>query len=488
MVTPDFPLWAGGFATQYRRLRAVTGATLHQFEALFGDWIEPYRLAQQEEDSHSRCRRWSLRLVFWAFLWQTAQVGASCREAIRQAQALSRLRGSSPPPDKTSPYCQARSKLPLERLDEIHRTIVDQTEAAIASKDLWCGHRVRVVDATTVIAPDTPANQQAYPQQRSQKPGCGFPIIRLIGLFSLATGLFTAWATGAWRSHELVLFQLLWQHLKAGEVLLGDRGFGIWTMLAQCRTRRADGVFRVRGHRQSDWRRGKRVSKDEREIQWPQPRQRPDYLSPGEWTLLPQSLTLRLVRVYITERGYRTRKVTLVTTLLDHGRYSASALAQLYRRRWDMELSLRHIKTTLQMEHLSCKSPKNLERELWMHFAVHNLVRRLMFEAARKANVPLSRVSFAGALSAIRRYSEALLQARTQRQRRKLVEELYRVLAQDLVPDRPGRWEPRALKKRPKPFAQLTRHRHQFREIPHRNRYWEGGPCKRKRAKYHRPN
>lgn len=122
-MTPDFPLWAGGFAAQYRRLRTATGATLHQFEALFGNWIAPYRLAQQEEGHHSRYRCWSLRLVFWAFLWQTAQAGASCREAIRQAQALSRLRGSSPPPDKTSPYCQARSKLPLVSRVRIRLTI-----------------------------------------------------------------------------------------------------------------------------------------------------------------------------------------------------------------------------------------------------------------------------------------------------------------------------------------------------------------------------
>ena len=445
-------------------------------------------MAQQEEGEHSRDRCWHLRLVFWTYLWQIGQAGAACREAIRQAQALCRLRGATVPPDESSPYCQARGKLPLERLDEIHRAIVHDAEAAIATKDLWCGRRVRVVDATTLIAPDTGANQAAYPQQRSQKPGCGFPILRLIGLFSLATGLFTAWATGPWRTHEFVLLQSLWQYLLPGEVLLGDRGFGVWIILAQCRASQAEGVFRVRGRRQSDWRRGRRLSKHEREVQWTKPRQQPDYLSDQEWALLPESLTLRLVRVCISERGFRTRRLILVTTLLDRQQYPATALAQLYRRRWDMELSLRHLKTTLQMEQLSCKNPANLERELWMHFTMHNLVRRLMFEAARKANVSLSRVSFAGALSAARRYGEALLQARTQRKRRQLIDELYRVLAEDLVPERPGRWEPRAVKKRPKPFSLLTCHRHHFREIPHRNRYWEGGPCKRKRAKYHRPN
>jgi hypothetical protein len=312
--------------------------------------------------------------------------------------------------------------------------------------------------------------------------------MRIAGLFSLATGLFTSWATGTWSGHELVLLQSLWDSLAKGDVLLGDRGFGIWSVLAQCLARHVQGVFRVRGQRRSDWRRGKRLSKNERLVQWEKPRNRPAYIDEKAWALLPEMLNLRLVRVIITERGYRTRKVILVTTLLDSKKYPPAALAQLYRRRWDMELSLRHLKTTLQMESLSCKSPENVQRELAMHLLMHNLVRRLMFEAARKANVPLSRISFAGALAAARRTGEAMLQARNQAQRSQLIEELYRVLAKDLVPERPGRWEPRAVKRRPKPYPVLTRPRSRFREISHRNRYWANGPSKRKGPKYVRAN
>jgi hypothetical protein len=145
-----------------------------------------------------------------------------------------------------------------------------------------------------------------------------------------------------------------------------------------------------------------------------------------------------------------------------------------------MELSLRHLKTTLQMEHLSCKTPENLDRELRMHLIMHNLIRRLMLQAARQGRVPLDRVSFAGALALARRYSEALLQARLKRQRLKLIEEIYKTLAADLVPDRPGRREPRAIKRRPKPFPNLMNHRSQYRETPHKNRYWKNSPCKRK--------
>src|SRR5438309_130791 len=150
MTTPDFPLWSGPWAAQLKRLRTTTGATLHQFEALFGGWIPRHRLAQQEDHAHSRDRCWNLRLVFWAFLWQVAQAGTSCREAIRQTQNLCRLSQRTIPPDETSPYCQARAKLPLERLEEIHDHFVAEAEEAVAAQNLWCGHRVRVVDASTV--------------------------------------------------------------------------------------------------------------------------------------------------------------------------------------------------------------------------------------------------------------------------------------------------------------------------------------------------
>jgi hypothetical protein len=181
-------------------------------------------------------------------------------------------------------------------------------------------------------------------------------------------------------------------------------------------------------------------------------------------------LTLRLVRCRLNIPGYRTRQVTLVTTLLDQVQYPPEAFSQLYFRRWAMELSLRNIKTTLQMEHLSCKNPQNLKREIRMHFLVHNLVRRLMLEAARRHRVPLERVSFAGSLAAARRYGEALSQTQSKRQRQKLIDEMLAVLAADLVPDRPGRREPRAVKRRPKPYPLLTKHRHKFRAIDHRDR------------------
>ena len=482
-MTPDFPAWSGGFAAHVQRLHTTLAPTLHQFELLFGDWIAHWRLAQQEEGKHSRDRRWNLRLTFWTFLWQVAQAGAACREAIRQAQARCRACGHRLPPDEDSPYCQARAALPLERLKEIHDSLVAESETAIATRDLWCGHPVTVLDGCTVTAPDTPANQKVYPQQSVQKPGCGYPLLRILALMNLATGLLTAWAVGHWRQSEIALLQTLWDYLRAGQVLLADRGFCNWGLLAQCLQRDLHVVFRVKGHRRRDFRRGKRLSHDERLVRWEKPSLCGVSFSPKQWAALPQVLVLRLVRCRLEMPGFRTRKVVLVTTLLDSVKYPPTALSRLYYRRWAMELTLRNLKITLQMDHLSCKTPSNLNREIRMHFLIHNLVRRLMLEAARRRSVPLERVSFAGSLAAARRYSEALLQARSQARRHQLFEELWRVLAADRVPDRPGRREPRAVKRRPKPYPRLMCHRHRFKEIQHQNRYYANsifGPKYRK--------
>lgn len=471
MTTPDFLPWAGAFARQLKRCRCSTAETVHQLELLFGPWIAPWLLAQQDEGDHSRDRCWNLRLVFWTFLWQIAQAGASCREAVRQAQALCQINGQRPPDKATSPYCQARALLPLDRLQQIHNRVVDEANQIIGSGQSWCGRRVLIADGCTVTAPDTVENQKAYPQQAMQRPGCGFPIIRIVVLLSLTTGMLVGWATGNWFEHEVPLLQTLWDHLRPGDVLLADRGFCNWSLLAQCLQRQLHAVFRLKGSRRGDFRRGRRLSRDERLVQWRKPAEPAWTVSKKLWKQLPEVLTLRLVRCRLSLPGFRTRQVILVTTLLDSQAFPPDKLAELYYRRWFMELSLRNLKTTLQMDQLSCKNPSNLEREIRMHFLVYNLVRRLMLEAACQYHISLHRVSFAGSLAAARRYGEALMQATSRRQRKILLNQLIRLLAQDPVPERPGRREPRTVKRRPKPYPLLNKHRHRFREISHQNRY-----------------
>jgi hypothetical protein len=471
MATPDFPAWSGDFSRAYKKFRLPAPGSVHQLELLCAPWIPRWRLAQQDEQDFSRERQWTLRLTFWCFLWQVAQVGASCRDAVRQAIALRSAQGLPGPTDDSAAYCVARGKLPVERLEEIHRHVVQDAQALVTQGDWWCGKRVRVLDGTCVTMADTPANQAAFPQANVQKAGCGFPVTRILASFCLATGLIMQWVTGHWYQHELSLLAALLESFGGGEVLLGDRGFGNFPVLAQCLARGLDGVFRANtAMRRLDLRQGKRLGRDDRLVVW-RHGPKPKYMTAEYWAELPAEITVRVVRVQLRVPGFRTRAVLLVTTLLDPVKYPSQALAQLYRRRWEMELCFRHLKTTLQMEHLSCKSPALIDRELRLHFLSHNLVRRIALEAARRHLVPVQRISFAGALGAMHTFAEACLRARSPKAQQRTREQLYQLLAEDLVPERPGRREPRAVKRRPKSFPLLTAPRRHYHEIPHRNRY-----------------
>ncbi len=202
------------------------------------------------------------------------------------------------------------------------------------------------------------------------------PILRLVALFFLATGMIGGWVTGTWVQHELLLFQQLWDCLRPGQLLLGDRGFGSWGLLTQYQARCIHAVFHLRGARRRDFRRGRSLGRDQRLVHWNKPPSRPRTISAAEWATLPACLELRLVHCRLRIRGFRTTQIALVTTLLDTQRYPLEAFGLLYLRRWHMELAFRDLKITLQMDQLSCKTTDNLAREIRLHLLVHNLTRR----------------------------------------------------------------------------------------------------------------
>lgn len=472
--TPFFGPWRARLSAARRALPQVTNPRpiLHQLEALFGSLVARHWLSPTEEGDWSRQRQWSLRRTFWTFLGQVLTPRSACRAAVRQAQAQARLENRTVPNDDTSAYCQARGRLPLEDLhamiDQVGHTLAQRVPAAAR----WCGRRVKVADGTTFTAMDTPANQAAFAQPKTQKPGCGFPLVRMVALFSLASGALLGWATGTYLQSELSLAAALWALLDPGDVLLADRHWGCYRVLALVLGRGADAVCRLHASRKADFRRGQKHGAWDRVVVWQRPRQVPPGLSPLEWLALPATLTVRLVRFVVQEKGFRSRRVTLVTSLLDAERYPVSALAALYRRRWQVELSFRQIKTALGMNHLEVRSPRMIERALAMHLLAYQLIRGLVQEAALTWDVPLERISFQGAVDAARHFGEALLRARTKKQRTALLAELLRILAADQVPERPGRVEPRAVKRRGKAYPRLSCPRHKFKEVPHRNRVY----------------
>jgi hypothetical protein len=475
MHTPFFPAFRPRLAALGRGVQHLRQQSLCHLELLLAPLLPLGLLAQADEGPNSRERVYSLRRTFFGFLYQVLKPDCSCREIVRQVQALFALHDQGRVDEGTGAYCQARKRLPL---DTLQRLRVAVAAAGQKGAELWHELRPKVIDATTVGLPDTPKNQRAYPQSGAQKPGCGFPLLRLVGVFSLTTGVLLDYAKGNKHQHELRLLKGLLEPFRRGDLVVADRGFCSYVLLALLLARGVPSLFRLHQRRPTDLRKGKRLGKNDRLFTWLQPPERPAWLPQSWWKKIPQQLAVRVIRFKLACRGYRPESVTLVTTLLDPKKYPAQDIAQLYARRWKIELWFRDIKTSLGMEVLRCKSPQMVHKELEMFFIAYNLIRCLIIQAGTLNGVALDRMSFKGTADSLRQFSLAIAQARSKKKQNQLIVQLLEVIARDQVPDRPGRREPRAVKRRPKPFPLLNKPRDQFQEIPHRNRYWKNNPRK----------
>lgn len=453
-------------------LLALRGASLSQLDAFFAPFLPPHLLSPADDGPNSRERIYSLRRTFWAFLSQTLKPHTSCNEVALQVVALAGLSDPGKLKAHSSTYCTARQRLPRECADRAFRECARAADQRAGTHGHLAGRPVRVVDASSVQLPDTALNQKRFPQPKPQKPGCGFPVMKLGALFSLSSGALSAVEFRGLDWSDLRLFRALWEHLRPGDIVLGDRAFGDFVSLAMLPGRGVDLVARLHQRRMPDFRTAqRRLGPGDAVFRWTKPWVRPPHLSQEDFDALAKTLDVRVIRVRIDEPGFRTRLVYLATTLLDAEKYPAAELAALYRRRWRLELCFRDLKTTMKMEMLRCQSPAMAEKECLFFLIAYNLMRVLMAEAASRHGARLERLSFKSAIDALRQFSLARAQARNAKQRRDAEAELLRVVASGTVPERPGRREPRAVKRRPKPFALLTQPRHKYREIPHRNRY-----------------
>jgi hypothetical protein len=304
--------------------------------------------------------------------------------------------------------------------------------------------------------------------------------MKIVGVFCLATGALLDYARGNKHQHELALLHRLLDQFKPGDLALADRGFGCYTLLALLSLKEVPALFRLHHARGGDLRRGKRLGRHDRLLVWKKPYnwERRPYLPLALWRRIAPELQVRIVRYSLRRAGYRTRCLTLVTTLVDAQLYPAEELARLYARRWQIELWFRDIKTSMGMEVLRCQSPQMIHKELEMFFIAYNLIRSLMIRASREFEVDIQRLSFKGTVAGVRQFSVAIVQARSGRKQRELVGKLLQSIAADRVPERPGRREPRAVKRRPKPCSWLTQPRQKFKDSQHRNRYWKNNPRK----------
>ena len=472
--TPCFPAWRGRFSRPPgRALRAVAAdlrrCTLDKLEDFLGPFLADLP-ALDSAPASARERPYSVRRTWWCFLWQMLQGRATCRQVVSQLQAQLLLAGRRPVDDDNSGYCQARARLPEPLLVAALHASAQAADRRVAPDPALQGRVVKVLDGTTLTLPDTPANRKDYPQPTSQKPGVGVPQLHLLVVWSARGGGVLDHVRGPTRDGELCLLHRLLPTLAPRDIVIYDRAAGHYVGGALLRAHQADLISRV-STRQIDWRKGVRLGAGDRLVTWKKGPQKSRYLTDAEWAALPAELVVRAIRVRVVQPGFRTRTLTLVTTLLDAVAYPAAAVAAAYRRRWRIELCLDDLKTVLGLDALRCKSPALVHRELLTLLVAHNLVRAVMAEAAQEHSVPLERLSFTGTLHTLRSFAAASAQATRSSQRRRLWAAMLQRLALDQVPLRPDRTEPRVVKRRPKPYRRLDRPRHLYRDLRHGSRF-----------------
>ena len=316
--------------------------------------------------------------------------------------------------------------------------------------------RVVLVDGSTLSMPDTPANQQAYPQMRSQRPGVGFPILRWVALLGLATGVVLDSAFGPYRGKqtgETALLRSLLSSLRRGDVVLADRYYCSYWMVGLLHQQGGEIVFRQHQLRRTDFRRGRRLDRDDHLVTWTKPRC-PTWMDAATYDAFPETLQLREMRTRIATPGCRVRELVVVTSLCDAHAYSKEEVLDLYHERWHAELDLRSLKTHMKMEILRCKTPEMVRKEIWAHLLAYNLVRKVMAQAATE-HIPPRQISFKG-MQTLNEFRTSLLQA-TAAQLPAMSSRILAAIARHRVGDRPDRYEPRTSKGDPGLFASLPR-------------------------------
>ena len=369
-------------------------------------------------------------------------------------------------------YCAARKRLPLRVLHHLMERVAGTLRGTTTAASTWLGHRVWIIDGTSFSMPDTPELQRHFGQPGNQRPGCGFPVAKLLALFDLASGMLLRVVTAPLRSHEMSRCVDATDGLAPGDVALGDRGFCSFVHISILSNRKLHGVFRAHQRQIIDFTpgrpcvergKGKGARKgpaglprsrwvlahdvSDHIVIWYKPEEKPAWISEEEYAALPDEFLVRELRYTVQTPGFRVSEVTLVTTLLDATAYPASALAELYFRRWQIEVNIRHLKTTMKMDVLKCKTVGGVLKEVAMFALVYNLVRSVMYESARAQGVAPERVSL---LDTIRWLLDVEGEG-----------ELSDLLVN---PARPGRFEPRVVKRRPKQYPRMTKPRADLRK------------------------
>jgi len=408
--------------------------------------------------------------TIWGFLSQVLSDDHSCRDAVARViahQAASGARVCSP---NTASYCNARSRLRTDVLRTLTMRTAHELQAGTLQEWKWNGRNVFIADGSHVSMPDTPQNQANYPQPEAQRPGIGFPLARLTVLLSLATGACHDLAMAPYAGKgtgEKTLLRQMYDTLKPGDVVLADALFDDYFIACELRQRGIDLVARAQYQRVGT--QTVESSPDGDVIVWQRPN-KPHGMKGEQYRTYPKTLRMRQVSVDARDQNNRVEQFKVITTILDAA-IGGEQIGKLYERRWDGEVDIRSIKSTMQMDVLRCKTPEMVRKEIWTHLLAYNLLRTVIAVAAAENDIEPRQVSFKGAKQVVTAFAPKIEAARSE-ERAALIDALLRTVAYHRVGDRSGRWEPRAQKRRPKPGVRLMQRRATARLPQNRSKYY----------------
>lgn len=462
------PLGKAGFLPDFH---GVVAPFLHQPGLPFADVLSAEAIEQafaQRDGLFATDAVFSTPVVLWAFLAQVLRdgKGAACAQAVADIATYMHQTGRAAPSGDTGDYCRARAKLDLDALGDLVRQSARQLDAQARDEWLWHGRHAKLVDGFTFTLPDTIDNQQAFPQPKTQEPGVGLPIARACAVLSLSTAALCDLAIGPYQGKqtgETALLRTLLDGFEAGEVVVYDRYYCSYMMMADLIARGVDVCARLHQNRPEDFRQGRRLGDFDRLVTWVRPR-RPQWMTPEQYEEIPETLTLRMIQFHVKVPGRRTETITIVTTLTDPDGYTQEEIADLYGYRWNVELDIRAVKQTLGLDHVRCKSPHMVRRELWVTLLAYNLVRTVTATAAAVHQKKPRQIGFTLACQTILS-SWMTLATGGCRNRRSMTRDALKRIAANEVANRPGRIEPRVLKRRRHRYPLMTKPREELRKM-----------------------
>jgi hypothetical protein len=408
-------------------------------------------------------------VTIWGFLSQVLSDDHSCRDTVSRIiahRAANRIPVCSP---NTASYCKARSRI----LTPVFRTLATQTaeelQTSVPDEWKWNGRSVFIADGSHVSMPDTPENQAEYPQPPTPQAGLGFPLARITVLLSLATGACHDLAIAPYAGKgtgETTLLRTMYGSLKRGDVLLADALFDNYFLICELFERGIDLVARAQHQRVgSETVEG---SPEGEILVWQRPN-KPRGMTGEQYRRYPKTMLMRQVAVDARDKNNRVEQFHVITTILSAS-IDGKQIGDLYERRWDGEVDIRSIKSTMKMGVLRCKTPEMVRKEIWAHLLAYNLLRTAMAVAAEENGIEPRQVSFKGAKQTVTAFAPKIEAARPE-DRETLIKAMLVAIASHRVGNRPGRWEPRARKRRPERAARLMQPR-DIAKLPQNRSKW----------------